>query len=86
MFFSSFIQVWMCGGALEIIPCSHVGHVFRSTSPYSWPKGMTELRTNGIRLAEVWLDNYKEEYYKRLGYALVRKIAIFLILLVKLNV
>lgn len=63
-------KIWMCGGTLEIMPCSHVGHVFRGSSPYSWPKGMSELRTNGIRLAEVWLDEYKEEYYKRIGYVL----------------
>ena len=53
----------MCGGKLEIIPCSRVGHVFRRRRPYgSESKGDT-TSYNSMRLAEVWLDDYKENFY-----------------------
>ncbi|XP_068746314.1 polypeptide N-acetylgalactosaminyltransferase 13-like [Montipora capricornis] len=60
-------RVWMCGGQLEIVPCSRVGHVFRKyTSPYKFPDGTeTTLAKNFNRLAEVWMDEYKEIYYRR---------------------
>ena len=59
-------KTWMCGGTLETIPCSHVGHVFRKRSPYSWGK-TDALRRNTMRLAEVWLDDFKEYFYMRIG-------------------
>lgn len=61
-------KTWMCGGTLEIVPCSHVGHVFRKRSPYKWRKGVgNTLQRNLLRLAEVWLDDYKQYYYERIG-------------------
>lgn len=57
----------MCGGVLEIVPCSHVGHIFRKRSPYKWRSGINVLRRNSVRLAEVWLDEYAQYYYQRIG-------------------
>uniref|UniRef100_A0AC35TJS1 Polypeptide N-acetylgalactosaminyltransferase n=1 Tax=Rhabditophanes sp. KR3021 TaxID=114890 RepID=A0AC35TJS1_9BILA len=60
-------KIWMCGGRLIIQPCSHVGHIFRKRSPYKWRTGVNVLKKNSIRLAEVWMDEYKEYYYERLN-------------------
>lgn len=57
----------MCGGTLEIVPCSHVGHIFRKRSPYKWRTGVNVLRRNSVRLSEVWLDDYAKYYYRRIG-------------------
>ncbi|XP_064613724.1 polypeptide N-acetylgalactosaminyltransferase 5-like isoform X2 [Liolophura sinensis] len=63
-------RVWMCGGTLEIIPCSHVGHIFRKRSPYKWKSGVNVVKKNSIRLAEVWMDDFKKYYYERFNYDL----------------
>lgn len=66
LFCASFkLQVWQCGGQLEIIPCSIVGHVFRTKSPHTFPKGTQVIARNQVRLAEVWMDDYKEIFYRR---------------------
>ncbi|CAC5420915.1 GALNT [Mytilus coruscus] len=60
-------RIWMCGGTLETTPCSHVGHIFRKRSPYKWRKNVDVVRKNNIRLCEVWLDEYKQYYYDKIG-------------------
>lgn len=58
-------RVWMCGGTLLILPCSHVGHVFRKQTPYSFPGGTNKIIfKNNRRLIDVWTDEYKEYFYR----------------------
>lgn len=60
-------RVWMCGGSIEIIPCSHVGHIFRAGHPYNMTSTLGEPDVHGYnskRLADVWMDDYKRMYYR----------------------
>ncbi|KAF6017036.1 GALNT1 [Bugula neritina] len=36
-------------------------------SPYKWKDGENVVRKNSIRLAEVWMDDYKHYYYERIN-------------------
>lgn len=56
-------RIWMCGGQLLIIPCSRVGHIFRKRRPYGSPGGQDTMAHNSLRLAHVWMDEYKEQYF-----------------------
>merc|ERR1719326_2607702 len=57
-------RIWMCGGRIENVPCSRVGHAFRSHNPVSFKNnnpGATITR-NLVRVADVWMDDYAKVY------------------------
>ncbi|CAJ0941573.1 unnamed protein product, partial [Mesorhabditis belari] len=60
------IRLWTCGGSLEIIPCSRVGHIFRSVRPYGTDRDT--MGKNALRTARVWLDEYLENFYTARPY------------------
>mmetsp|Transcript_4701 Transcript_4701/g.10134 ORF Transcript_4701/g.10134 Transcript_4701/m.10134 type:complete len:712 (+) Transcript_4701:33-2168(+) len=56
-------RTWMCGGAIEYVPCSHIGHVFRT--PAYWQGQVykvpgEEISRNKLRTAKVWMDDYSK--------------------------
>lgn len=61
-------KTWMCGGSLLLVSCSHVGHIFRNKNPTL--AGVNLNYKNAVRVAEVWMDQYKHYFYEKLAYNL----------------
>ncbi|XP_046551174.1 polypeptide N-acetylgalactosaminyltransferase 5-like [Haliotis rubra] len=51
------IKTWLCGGGLEIIPCSNVAHLYHPHRPSE--KRRIAYNRNIARISNVWLDKYK---------------------------
>merc|ERR1711920_670435 len=62
------LRTWRCGGQINVVPCSRLGHVFRAKNPYVvHPR---EVVRNEKRAALVWLDDAKLElFYKTVPLA-----------------
>jgi len=45
-----------------MLPCSHIGHISRDRNTYS----KDTFWNNVMRVADVWLDDYKKHFYARL--------------------
>ncbi|XP_047452240.1 probable polypeptide N-acetylgalactosaminyltransferase 8 [Mugil cephalus] len=56
------IRVWLCGGSVEVVPCSKIAHIERAHKPYA-PDLSAAMRRNALRVAEIWLDDYKKNVY-----------------------
>lgn len=64
-------KLWQCGGSIEWVPCSRVGHVYRSFMPYNFgdlakKKKGPLITINYKRVIETWFDEkHKEFFYTR---------------------
>ncbi|XP_058127542.1 putative polypeptide N-acetylgalactosaminyltransferase 9 [Anopheles ziemanni] len=58
------IKGWMCGGKILTVPCSHVAHIRKRAHPFIDPFGRLNVTfRNSVRLAEVWMDEYRQIVY-----------------------
>ncbi|XP_030644922.1 polypeptide N-acetylgalactosaminyltransferase 18a [Chanos chanos] len=56
------IRVWLCGGSVEVLPCSRIAHIERAHKPYT-DDLTAHVRRNALRVAEVWMDEFKNHVY-----------------------
>ncbi|XP_021374554.1 polypeptide N-acetylgalactosaminyltransferase 1-like isoform X1 [Mizuhopecten yessoensis] len=58
---------WLCAGRVLTVPCSKVGHLFKmGVQSYSFGGADrdTVILKNLMRVAEIWLDEYKDTFYR----------------------
>ncbi|ESO97702.1 hypothetical protein LOTGIDRAFT_104326 [Lottia gigantea] len=55
-------KVWQCGGKIEIVPCSRVGHIYRQVQPNN-DKNDVNIKRNLLRVAHTWMDEYQQYVY-----------------------
>mmetsp|Transcript_86713 Transcript_86713/g.245830 ORF Transcript_86713/g.245830 Transcript_86713/m.245830 type:complete len:438 (+) Transcript_86713:81-1394(+) len=61
------LRTWRCGGRIDMVPCSRMGHVFRAKNPYVVHP--IEVVRNQKRAALVWLDDHLEDFYRTVPVA-----------------
>jgi polypeptide N-acetylgalactosaminyltransferase len=59
-------KIWQCGGKMYDAPCSRVGHIYRGPrDAVDNPRTNDYVGKNFKRVAEVWMDEYKNYLYER---------------------
>ncbi|KAL0187877.1 hypothetical protein M9458_014976, partial [Cirrhinus mrigala] len=47
---------------VEVLPCARIAHIERAHKPYTEDL-TTHVRRNALRVAEVWMDEFKSHVY-----------------------
>mmetsp|Transcript_21865 Transcript_21865/g.49844 ORF Transcript_21865/g.49844 Transcript_21865/m.49844 type:complete len:427 (+) Transcript_21865:67-1347(+) len=58
------MKVWRCGGNIEMVPCSRVGHLYRDPSQRPYNVEVNTVVHNYKRLAELWARDHLDYFYK----------------------
>eukprot|EP00927_Polykrikos_kofoidii_P066642 TRINITY_DN62202_c0_g1_i1.p1 TRINITY_DN62202_c0_g1~~TRINITY_DN62202_c0_g1_i1.p1 ORF type:complete len:431 (-),score=54.02 TRINITY_DN62202_c0_g1_i1:382-1674(-) len=58
------MKVWRCGGSIEIVPCSRVGHLFRDVDTRPYDVEVNTVVHNYKRLAELWAKDHLDIFYR----------------------
>ncbi|XP_076986168.1 polypeptide N-acetylgalactosaminyltransferase 15 [Tamandua tetradactyla] len=56
------LKAWLCGGSVEILPCSRVGHLYTNQDTHLLDVEVT--LQNKVRIAESWLGSFRETFYR----------------------
>ncbi|KAI8036773.1 hypothetical protein M5D96_010574 [Drosophila gunungcola] len=71
------LKLWLCGGQILEVPCSRIGHLYRSANfqiRYTDKDKASErklIQRNYRRVAEVWLDEFKDKVYANMPHLTV---------------
>merc|ERR1712014_433441 len=57
-------KTWRCGGRIEIVPCSRIGHLFREPSFRPYPVSVDQVVKNYDRLARLWWKDHLDYFYR----------------------
>jgi|ERR1712216_1046213 len=57
------MKVWRCGGSIEIVPCSRVGHLYRTPQMRPYDVEVNTVVHNYKRLAELWAMDHLKYFY-----------------------
>lgn len=58
------MKVWRCGGHIEIVPCSRIGHLFRDEKVRPYGVRVWQVIHNFARLAKVWTPDHLHLFYR----------------------
>ncbi|XP_046337809.2 N-acetylgalactosaminyltransferase 7-like [Haliotis rufescens] len=62
-------KIWQCGGSIEWVPCSRIGHIYRHYSidrKIPMTNRIPLHKMNYMRVVEVWFDEEHKEHFYRL--------------------